>query len=820
MARTPFRELVVFLHAVGGDATFWEPQIEAVSRAGYAMLALDLVRPAPEVSMAAFADDVAAAIERAGYTRAHLVGLSMGGVVALEVFRRHRTRVRSLVLCNCWAWNEQGPARTAWAEEQLARMSLADFSRMSLPGLFAPDTDRTMVEHAVRVESAKDPEMYLACWREMFRADFRAMLPEIDVPLLLVGGSLDPVTPTEPLLTMVRDAVPTARLVNIQGASHFSNIDRPREFNAALVSFLRSTRSASDDRLAPPDTNELPLPEGTSAERLLRLLPLRGVEIFVANSGTDFTPIIDALARLEHEGAARPRVVQVPHENTAIALAHGHTLLSGRPQAVMGHVSVGSANMGLGLINARRSRVPLLVLAGRTPWYEQGTEGVRTNFVQWGQESFDQGAMFREYTKWDYELRGPNQLETVLDRALAIAESEPKGPVYLTLPKEALCARAPASRATREARQTPTRPALPAPGALESARRWIESAQRPLVITADLGRHAGGPEALVHFATRAGAGVIEHGKRNFFNFPTEHAHHLGFDPGALVRQADLIIAVECPVPWIPALTDLEHAPPLIQIGTDPLFSDVPMRGFPSDLSLAGDPVETLRALAAMLPAARAARTAELRSAHDAIFGAAREAASRSASADKISKAYLSYALGRIFDDDVVVFNEYDLDPYLVPRRCPQSWFENSFASGLGWSLGAALGAKIAAPDKTVVVTLGDGSYMFNTPLSAHAVAAAERLPILIVVFNDAAWSTIKKSTRSSHPQGWSARTGRYALCDFPSSLAFEKVAESCGGLGLRVESPAEIEGTLRDALAHVRRFSQHVLVNVVCERDA
>jgi acetolactate synthase-1/2/3 large subunit len=803
------KELVVFLPAVGGDPSFWAPQVEALGGA-YATLALDLVRPADAVSMAGFADDVAAAIAARGYALAHVVGLSLGGVVALELWRRHPGRVRSLTLASSWAWQPEGEARLAWFEGELARLGLPGFSRMSLPGLFAPATGRDLVEHGVGVESAKDADMYRACWREMLRADLREAVRGLDVPLLLIGGALDQATPTA-LLAAIAERVPTARLVELAGAAHFSNLDRPDDFTRHLRAHVRAA-GGGDDRLGIGE-DDLTFAEEPCAERLLRLMAARGVELLAANSGTDFTPIIDALAHLAGDPGFRLRVVQAPHENTTVALAHGHALLSRRAQAVMAHVNVGTANIGLGLTNARRARVPMLALAGRTPLYEEGSAGVRTNFVQWGQEVFDQAAMFRELTKWDYELRAPRALPTALDRALAIAESDPKGPVYLTLPKEPLCELAPAGRVG--ARQLPARPALPDGAALEAAAVALARAARPLIVTADLGRHAGGPEALVRFAEAAGAGVIEHGKRNFFNFPTEHPHHLGFEPLPFVAEADLVIAVECPVPWIPAFAKLARPPRVVSIGVDPLFADLPLRGFPSDLTLAGDPVATLRALTARV----VRRPVELAARHDEIFATARRAAAEDAALPEITKRYLSYTLGRVLDDDAILFNEYNVDPLLVPRRAPDSWFENSCASGLGWSLGAALGGKLAAPERTVVVALGDGSYLFNAPLSAHYVATAESLPILIVVFNDTAWSTIKKSTKGSHPDGWAARTGRFALCDFAAAIAYEQVAEAAGGIGLRVAAPTALEPTLRDALARVRTGDRHVLVNVVCRRD-
>jgi acetolactate synthase-1/2/3 large subunit len=828
-------ELVVFLHAVGGDASMWAPQLDALAASRrWKTIALDLARPAARVSMAAFADDVAQAIARAGYARAHLVGLSMGGVVALETFRRHRGVVRSLTLANSWAWMPDGEARRAWVRGMLATKTVAEFSRESMPPLFAAGTSRELVERMVAIESGKDKDAYLAAWERMLSADLRPVLDGIDVPVLLIGGSEDKVTPTVPLLMTIRDAVPTARLVELAGAAHFSNLDRPDAWNATLTGFLRDAGGGDDRAAAPAAGDDVTLPAGSAADRLMRLLWLRGVEALYANSGTDFTPIIDALAGIaaERGPAQAPRVVAAAHENTTIAMAHGHALMTRRPQAVMAHVHVGTANAGLGIINARRARVPALVMAGRTPWFEDGLPGVRTNFVQWGQESYDQAGSFREFTKWDYELRTPHALDTVVERALAIAASEPMGPVYLTLPREPLMMTTAAATVPAVARQRPERPSVPDDASLDAAAAWIAAAERPLVVTADLGRAMGGPEALVRFARAAGAGVVEHGKRNFFNFPTEEPHHLGFEPMPHVGEADVVIAVECPVPWIPALAKLPRAPKVVQVGVDPLFQDLPLRGFPSDLTLAGDPAATLRALTRRLveaaerePATSAARLARrtdtLGERHAQLFGAARAAARADGDAGRaaITKRFASWCVGQAIDDDVVIFNEYDLDPWLVPRRVPSSWFENSVASGLGWSLGAALGAKVAAPERTMVVTLGDGSFLFNTPLAALHAAACERLPVLIVVFNDTAWSIVKQSVRGAHPAGAAVKSGSFPLTEFSRSVDFARVAEATGAVGVRVERPGELLGRLRDAIERVREGDRAVVVDVICERD-
>lgn len=825
-------ELVVFLHAVGGDHGSWRPQVEAL-RGRYTTLAFDMrghgrsfSPDRPPISIANFADDALRLVDEAGFIRAHFVGLSMGGVVAQEIFARAPDRVQSLVLADTWCFHPEADARRAWMQNKLAGMSMMDSAAADMPHLYAPDAPRALIDAAIQVEGSKDKDVFLQSWHAMFQVDYRDLLPRVDVPVLLVGGTEDRITPIDPLLLEILRRTPMAELQVLQGGGHFCNLDRADAFNDALLPFLRRARARAPQSLALAQPAATTSTAATVAEALLHLLHLRGVPVLFSNSGTDFTPLIEALAR---PGQEAPRVVAAAHENTAISLAHGYAALSGHVPAVMAHVGVGTANSGLGLINARRARVPMLVMAGLTPYTESpsptGQIGHRTNFVQWGQDTFDQGAYFREFTKWDYRLATAEHLETAVDRALAIAHSDPAGPVYLTLPKEVLCAPVAAPSFQSPPRLRPHAPARPDDAALARAARALRAAERPLILTAELGRSRGGPEALWQLATRHAIGVVEFGKRNFFNLATDCPAHLGFSPSPHLEQADLVIAVEDPVPFIPAFTALPrgHVPPIIQIGVDPLHSDLPLRGFPCDLALPGDPAETLRLLTRLLdaepPPSAAARREPLRLAHEAAFTAAAAAADADAARPTISKRWLSRCVGRAVDDSVVVFNEYPLDPLLVPRRLPDGWFENSIASGLGWALGAALGGKLARPDRTILAAVGDGSFLFNTPLSALHTAAAHKLPIVVLVVNDRAWSTIRRSTRGDFPGGHAQAASRFALCDFDADPAYDKIAEACGGVGLRVEHPADVLSTLQRALELVRTGDRLVLVNAIVDRD-
>ena len=162
-------------------------------------------------------------------------------------------------------------------------------------------------------------------------------------------------------------------------------------------------------------------------EAYLALLAARGVDYLFANAGTDFAPLVEAFAKAARTGTPIPKPVLATHENLALSMAHGYAMVTGRVPAVMVHVSVGTANGVCAAFNAARENVPMLFTAGRSPLTEEGMAGTRDVYIHWAQEMFDQAGMVREIVKWDYELRNGQQLETVVDRALAIATSAPKG---------------------------------------------------------------------------------------------------------------------------------------------------------------------------------------------------------------------------------------------------------------------------------------------------------------------------------------------------------------------------------------------------------
>src|SRR2546429_559896 len=466
----------------------------------------------------------------------------------------------------------------------------------------------------------------------------------------------------------------------------------------------------------------------TTAEAYLELLAARGVEYFFGNAGTDFAPIIEAYARRGAHGQLLPRPIQVPHEGPAVAMAHGYAMVTGRPQAVMVHVIVGTANALGGVINAARGGVPMLFTAGRNPITQAGFRGSRERPIHWAQEALDQGAIVRAFVKRDYELPDLAQLEPVVD----------------------------------------------------------------------------------HFHTHV-------------NFPQDHPLHAGFDATPYLDTADAIVVVESDAPWFPHVKSPRPETKLVQIGVDPLFSRYPIRGFGADVALAGTVRLTLAALAdALRPRVEGRLVDERRRRWQGEHARRREAwaaAARRVQNDRpIDMAWLSRCVGDLVDERTIVVNEYDLDPTQACFRAPGTYFNGPASSSLGWGLGAALGAKLAAPDKTVICTVGDGAYIFGAPTAAHFVARAYEIPVLFVVFNNRAWNAVKRAVHGLAPDGFAVKTGSMVLSDLEPSPDYELVCRASGGHAERVEDPAELPRALRRALSVVREEKRQALLNVICKK--
>lgn len=560
----------------------------------------------------------------------------------------------------------------------------------------------------------------------------------------------------------------------------------------------------------------------TVGHAYLELLSRRGIKYFFANAGTDFASIVEALVLREKEGKQYPIPLAVPHEIPLVGMAHGAYLATGKPQAAMVHVTVGTANAIGGLMAANRARVPILFCAGRTPVTEEGDRASREAQIHWGQESYDQGGMVREFVKWDYELRHPAQLETVIDRALAMAMTEPRGPVYLSLPREVMAAPLGKIALGTKARcDLPT--FYPDPEKVKEASRLLLKARFPIIITSSIGRNPLSVQPLVEVAEAGAIGVVSF-KPGYMNFPGDHPYHLGFSPAPYFEEADVILVLDCDVPWFPKRFKPKESAVVIQAGIDPYYSNYPIRGFPSDLTLQGEPARVLSAIARELEGnpereedELARREKRLQGIHEGVVRKLRGVPQDSAEEKPLSFRWISHNLAKFLGNDTIVVNEYGNAMEERLDYGPGGYFGPTHAGYLGWSFGTALGLKLGQPEKTVILTVGDGTYMFSVPSACHFVSRAQDLPLLVVVYNNRRWNAVRRATEGVHPEGIASRSNYFPLSSLEPTGDYEKICEAFGGYGEKVEQPDQVFPALERAFHAVRVEKRQALLNMICQ---
>jgi acetolactate synthase-1/2/3 large subunit len=425
--------------------------------------------------------------------------------------------------------------------------------------------------------------------------------------------------------------------------------------------------------------------------------------------------------------------------------------------------------------------------------------------------------MLREIVKWDYELRVPEQIGDVVARAYEVAMTSPRGPVYMVLPREPLSAPLPDHAALPPPRPLPT-PTFPDPQAIARLADWIAQAERPLILaSAGLGENA--VASLGRIAEQAAIPVIANNARVVV-LPSHHPMYFGSEPGALFAEADLLIALECDAPWYPHLQQPAEGCRVVHLGEDPVFQRYPMRSFPGALSIMASTENILSALAGAIEDKPGSAAARIEARRTRLAQQQRQRQHRidqnAEPTEHITKPFLSRMIGKTVGPDAVIFNEYPLLTDYCAREKPDTLFGLSPAGGLGWGVGAALGAKLAAPDKFIVATVGDGAYMFTNPTVCHWVAETFKLPILTVVFNNSRYGAVRGATLSMFKDGVAGENDGRFMADLNPSPDFAAIARAQGAHGERVEHPRELARALEEAKHAVLSSGRSALLDVVC----
>jgi acetolactate synthase I/II/III large subunit len=574
-------------------------------------------------------------------------------------------------------------------------------------------------------------------------------------------------------------------------------------------------------------SSENATPVTCGADAFVALLAHCGSECLFLNSGTDTFPIQESITRFESEGHTAPRVITCPDELVAISAAHGHYLLSRQPQTVLVHVDAGTMQLGGGLHNAQRARAGMVLCAGKAPLTIDGeTAGGRNLWIHWIQDQPDQAMGVRGYTKWVYDLHRNETIHHVVPRAFQVAGTEPAGPTYLTLPREVLMEEM-TSVPLRAGQMSPPVMAEAAVSSLSPVAEALAHARRPLILTGYAGRNPESVTSLIELAELIGAPVVTPAS-SCMNFPNTHNLWGGITPNRYLSDADVVLIVDCDVPYIPADVTPQDDAQIFWIDMDPLKSNIPLFTFPADLRIQANSADALPVLVSSVRDALSAddiqaheeRTGILAQLHGQRRAEMEDVALEKCTLRPIAPEWLTYCIDQALDPETIVLDEtvtnLRFSATILERKVPGTWFTSGGAS-LGWALGAAVGVKLAAPDRQVVALVGDGTFLFGCPSAALWTAAAHDTPFLTIIYNNQMHFATKRSWLMHYPHGHARHLDQFVGTDLQPSPDFAQLAKSCHAFGRTVTDPAELPDALERALQAVAE-GQAAVLDVRIER--
>ena len=562
---------------------------------------------------------------------------------------------------------------------------------------------------------------------------------------------------------------------------------------------------------------KIPVDEG--AEAFLELLNVNGVEYIFLNPGSDIFPIQEAVSKFKALGKRTPEVILCLHESIAMSAAHGYFMLSGRPQVVLVHVDLGIQQVGGALHNAQRGRIGVILCSGQVT-FEGDKPGARSVYIHWLQEQFDMAGVVRGYTKGEYEIRSNNNIHHVMQRAFQLASTEPCGPVYIALHREVLMERIKEVEIPDAGRHAAALTPQADTDLLVKAAEMLIQAKNPLIITGDSGRNAQSVASLVELAETLSARVVSTQFR--MNFPNRHPLYGGTDPNPYLKDADVILIIDHDVPYISSRTKPRPEAKIIQIDIDPIKQNIPTWTFPVDMPFQADSSKAIPTLTEIIRQKTTAkeqsrfqaRFQKLQSEHQALQAEWHLVMSKSEQSP-ISPEWLCHCIAEVVDDDTIILNEAVSSSksvnHQIQRTKPGTLFRG-VGTSLGWGLGAALGAKLASPDKTIVNLVGDGSFIFGCPTAALWAASVHHAPFISVIFNNETYKAAKKHLQDAYgKESFSERTGDWSSTDIRPSPDYAMIARASHAYGQTVNDPSEIKEALRQALDQVRHGKPAVL---------
>jgi thiamine pyrophosphate-dependent acetolactate synthase large subunit-like protein len=587
---------------------------------------------------------------------------------------------------------------------------------------------------------------------------------------------------------------------------------------AAILEPLEAMESPNGDVAAMETTAS-----GSGGEIFVAQARAAGVEYLFTNPGSFEVGFFDAVV-----DDPQIQLIEGLHEGIVISMADGYNKVSGKPAFVNVHSIAGTAQMAGQLYNACRDGSAIVVTAGLNDnevWSDEYGLAPRPGF--------DQKEINRQFTKISWEARQPTSLPLMLRRAFKVATTDPGGPVYLAAAHYALEQKNVSATIYPPERFLIRTRVHADPAALEQAARLLIEAQHPAIIAGDEVWRSGAQQELLALAEHLALPVVRAGGARlisaFQNFPTTHPFYLGSSQERMLdasRATDLIFFVgarDVGGRVVPDSPELPATARIVRLGMDTsafsrnyptdvaLVSDV--KAGLTDLLVAVDSLVTKERLATIVPR----RGEEIRGLSAASRASLEKQISVNFGKSPIHPDELCKVMADTLDKNAIIVSENltgKFDSFRFGFREDEQMHLGNSGSSLGWGIGASIGAKLAAPDRQVVCSIGDGSVMYSS--SGFWTQARYHIPILTVVWNNQNYQTVRFAYHEYG--GRMVKSGKYAgmyLGD--PDIDFVKLAESQGVSGERVASGNDLRSALRRGIA-VTRDGKPYLVEVNISR--
>jgi acetolactate synthase-1/2/3 large subunit len=538
-------------------------------------------------------------------------------------------------------------------------------------------------------------------------------------------------------------------------------------------------------------------------EAILEALRGLNVEYVISSPGSEWPSFWEALARQKKSGTPGPAYLDCGHETLAVAMATGYTQVTGRMQAVLLHAGAGLLQGSMAIYGARAMETPMLVMSGESLGYgesefDPGPQWYRNLNVVGGPQR-----LVEPVVKAAFQSPSVATLYNSVVRAGELAQRVPQGPTYLCVSMDSMIEEWSKPETARAVAPAPR--SQPAAADIANVATLLAKARCPFILVENAGPDPETFEALIALAELLAIPVLDGPGACVSNFPKSHDLYLGLDTTPYLEEMDFALLVENETPWYPPSNSPKNAK-IVAIGSCPIKDTLVYQVTGAEHSLEGDVAITLRLLIGALRsmkldgAAIAARRARWKAQHDRLRQRL-EAAELKAAAESTITVPLVARLMREAAPDAIYVDETIVHARLIREHInwdePFGFFRAP--SGLGQGMGYALGIKLALPKRPVVVTIGDGTFLYNPVLPALAFADEHKLPLLILVFNNAKYAAMQYYHDKFYPSGTAIAAKDYYGVDL-KGVKYEQAAATVDGYSSRVETPAELRTALGEAL--------------------